>query len=113
MMRRRGRALRRHFGHFGGRGEVIPSRIWRHRSGAGASPYGAVPWTGAPGNRKEDWHMEDMGWTIQWSDGTVGIGRQPFTSKDDAEDWLRRHEERLSEARKIQEKYARRTRKGR
>ena len=82
-----------------GSGEVVPSRRWKHRNGATASPYGAVPWTGAPGNRKEDWSKETVGWTIQWGDGTVGIGRQPFKTQAEAQAWLNKENARLAEAR--------------
>jgi hypothetical protein len=84
----------------GGRGEVIPSRHWRHRSGATASPYGAVPWTGAPGDREEDWQMETSGWTIQWEDGTVGIGRMPSPTREEAEAWLEQDRARREGARR-------------
>jgi hypothetical protein len=79
-------------------GEVIPSRRWVHRGGRTASIYGAVPWTGVPGDREEDWHMEHAGWTIQWSDGTVGIGRVPFETREQAEAWLEKERSRLREA---------------
>lgn len=85
----------------GGRGEVIPSRRWKNkRTGATASPYGAVPWTGAPGDRKEDWELENVGWTIQWADGTTGIGRVPFPTREEAEDWLERDRARREAARR-------------
>jgi hypothetical protein len=71
------------------KGEVIESKRWKHKeSGATASLFGAVPWSGAPGDRKEDWQLEGVGWTIRWDDGTVGIGRQPFKSKAEAEEHL-------------------------
>lgn len=70
-------------------GEVIPSKRWENKTtGATASIYGAVPWTGAPGDREEDWELKTVGWTIRWSDGTTGIGRQPFESQREAQDWL-------------------------
>ena len=76
----------------GATGEVIPSKRWKHKqTGATASLYGAVPWTGAPGDRKEDWHLEEVGWTISWPDGTIGIGRPPFKSKAEAEKWVEEH----------------------
>jgi hypothetical protein len=74
---------------YSGAGEVIPSKRWKHKdSGALASLYGAVPWSGAPGDRKEDWQLEDVGYTIQWSDGTVGTGQKPFKTEDEAHKWL-------------------------
>lgn len=67
-------------------GEVIPSRRWVHTSGRQASPYGAVPWTSEAD--RENWTMETVGWTIQHPDGTIGIGRQPFTTKEEAQAWV-------------------------
>ncbi len=73
-------------------GKVIPAKRWENRrTGATASVYGAVPWTGGAGNRQEDWEMVEKGWTISWPDGTVGIGRTPFESKDAAEKWTEEH----------------------
>lgn len=72
-----------------GKGEVIESKQWRHKgTKATASLYGAVPWSGAPGDQEKDWRLESVGWTIRWEDGTIGIGRQPFKSKEEAEEWL-------------------------
>jgi hypothetical protein len=81
-----------------GGGRVIESKHWRHRTGRTASPYGSVPWTGAPGDRESDWQMESAGWTIQWDDGTVGIGRVPFETPEQAEAWLAKERARLQEA---------------
>ena len=76
-------------------GEVIESRRWTHKdTGSTASLYGAVPWSGARGDKKEDWKLESVGWTIRWSDGTVGIGRRPFNSKQEAEEFLEKAQER-------------------
>lgn len=72
-----------------GKGEIIESKRWKHKdTGATASLYGAVPWSGAPGDQKSDWVLENVGWTIRWEDGTVGIGRQPFKTKEEAEEFL-------------------------
>lgn len=80
---------------WGTNGVIIPSRRWKHKAtGATASLYGAVPWSGAPGDRKEDWVLEDVGYTIQWEDGTIGVGRPPFNSKAEAESWLERDKAR-------------------
>lgn len=76
---------------WGTNGVIIKSRRWKHKAtGATASLYGAVPWSGAPGDRKEDWILEDVGYTIQWEDGTIGVGRPPFNSEAEAEAWLER-----------------------
>lgn len=56
---------------------VIRARRWRHRSGRFASIYGALPWTGAPGNTKADWQLEECGWSWQCENGTVGLGCPP------------------------------------
>ena len=77
-------------------GEVIPSKRWEHKTtGRTASIYGAVPWTGGRGDREEDWEMKTVGWTIRWSDGTTGIGRQPFKSRREAQDWLDKYDARM------------------
>lgn len=64
--------------------KVIPTRRWRHRSGRTASLYGAVPWSGAAGDRREDWTLEDAGWTWQNRNGTIGLGRQPAATYEEA-----------------------------
>jgi len=80
---------RGHHVAIGGRGEIIPYRRWKNRTtGATAGLYGSIPWTGAPGDRKEDWAVETVGWTIRWADGTEGVGRQPFQSEQEAQAWL-------------------------
>lgn len=66
--------------------EVIPSRRWRHKSGRCASIYGALPWTGAPGNTQADWTLETSGWTWSMSDGTIGLGRVPAATREEAEE---------------------------
>lgn len=76
--------------------KVIESRVWRHRNGATASIYGSLPWTGAPGNRKEDWTMETRGWTWECSNGTIGLGRVPAATKEEAEEVMRKHNARFA-----------------
>jgi hypothetical protein len=73
-------------------GEVIPSVQWKHKAtGATASLFGAVPWSGSPGDTKEDWEKVTVGWTIRHPDGTIGIGKPPFHSKGEAEKWVEEH----------------------
>jgi hypothetical protein len=74
-------------------GKVIPAKHWKHKGpgSSTASIYGAVPWTGAKGNCKEDWEMVEDGFTIAWPDGTVGIGRPPFANRDAAQKWVDEH----------------------
>jgi hypothetical protein len=69
--------------------KVIPSRRWQHkRDGRCASIYGACPASGAVGDTIDDWHIVDVGWTVQNDDGTVGIGRHPWTKKENADKFL-------------------------
>jgi len=68
-------------------GEVIESKRWIHKSGATASIYGAAPWTDE--SDRCNWEVEKVGYTIQWEDGTVGMGRKPFESKEEAEAFLK------------------------
>jgi hypothetical protein len=70
--------------------EVIPSRRWRHVSGRTASIYGALPWTGAGGNTQADWKMETSGWTWVNDNGTIGLGRPPAATREEAEEVMRK-----------------------
>ena len=91
MRHRKGRALRRRYGHARQRiVAVIPAKIMRHKSGRTASPYGAAPWTGAPGDTEADWTMETVGWTWQNSNGTIGLGRVPAKTREEAEEVMRK-----------------------
>jgi len=81
--RRRGHARQRILG-------VLPARQWRHKfSGRTASIYGAVPWTGGLGNTEKDWEMVTVGWTWENANGTIGLGRIPAKTKDEAEKVMR------------------------
>ena len=65
---------------------------WKHKAtGATASLYGAVPWSGAKGDEKSDWEKVEVGWTIRHPDGTIGIGQKPFHTKEEAEKWVEAH----------------------
>ena len=79
--------------------DVIPARHWVHRTGRTASVYGAVPWTGAPGNQESDWEMETVGWTWQNDDGTVGLGRVPAKTREEAVALMRKINDRLDRIR--------------
>ena len=62
---------------------VIPSRRWEHTNGATASIYGACPWTNdadAP-----NWKIVTVGWTWQHPNGTVGLGRVPAKTREEAQ----------------------------
>ena len=74
-------------------GEVIESRRWRHTgnalypaSGRTASPYGAAPWLSE--NERSAWTLEVVGYTIKHPDGTIGIGKPPFPTREAAQAWI-------------------------
>lgn len=61
--------------------EVIPARRWQHPDGRTASLYGATPGDG--------FVLTMVGWTVQdLRTGTVGIGRKPWESFEDACKWV-------------------------
>jgi len=63
--------------------KVIPSRVWNHiPSGSKASIYGACPWTME--SDKKNWEVVQQGWTWQNSNGTVGLGRRPAATYEEA-----------------------------
>jgi len=65
--------------------EVIESKHWVNRkTGQTASLYGAKPWTG--NGDKSDWVLESRGWTWRLDNGTVGLGRQPVKTYQEALD---------------------------
>lgn len=67
-------------------GTVIEAKVWRHTSGRTASICGAVPWHTAA--ERASWTIETVGYTIQHPDGTRGIGRAPFKTRDEAQAWI-------------------------
>lgn len=72
---------------------VIESKRRRGPGGRTASPYGAAPWTSE--REKSQWHLETVGWTVRDEErGTVGIGRQPWETKREAEEWVEQQEAR-------------------
>lgn len=71
-------------------GTVIESKRYKNVvTGATASIYGSCPWYTAA--EEANWTVESNGWTIEWSDGTVGIGKKPFATKAEAEAWLAKY----------------------
>ena len=71
---------------------VIESRVWiNSETGKRASIYGAVPWHGA---KPDAWQIVPQGYTLQMKNGTVGYGRPPVATREEAEkimaDWLKR-----------------------
>ncbi len=84
--------------------KVIESTVWRNRiTGARASRFGAVPWVNA--TDRDNWSLEPDGYTWVMSNGTVGIGRRPAVSRDEADrvmrDWNRAADERAAEYDKV------------
>jgi hypothetical protein len=70
-------------------GKAIEAKRWRHISGRTASVYGACPWTSEAD--EPNWRIESAGWTVQHPDGTTGIGRVPFATKEEADAWIAAH----------------------
>lgn len=62
---------------------VIESKCWCHVSGRTASLYGAAPWTSAAD--KPNWRIETRGYTIKNPDGTIGCGRPPCATREEAQ----------------------------
>lgn len=71
--------------------EVIESKVWRNTvTGQTASIYGACPWV-SPAD-KPYWVIEVRGWTVRNPyTGEVGIGRQPWATKEEAQQWADTH----------------------
>jgi len=70
--------------------KVIEARAWKHGpSGRLASLHGACPW-GAESERI-DWAIVSTGWTVAHPDGTTGIGRVPFKTREEAQAWVDAH----------------------
>ena len=77
--------------------EVVESKRWKnHVTGETASIYGAVPWT-----RSADegaWSMETVGWTVRNTrTNTVGVGRVPWGTRTEAQQWADTENARLSQ----------------
>lgn len=63
--------------------EVIPSIRWYNkRTKQTASIYGAVPWT-RPADA-DQWEKQTTGWTWRLDNGTVGLGRAPAKTEQEA-----------------------------
>jgi hypothetical protein len=67
--------------------EIIESKHWKHITGRTASIYGAVPWTSS--DDAGNWSIMSAGWTVRNNQtGTVGTGRKPFQTKEEAEAFI-------------------------
>lgn len=63
--------------------EVIPSKVWKNKNtGATASIYGAVPYHTTA--EAEGWEIITRGFTWVNSNGTVGLGRVPAKTYEEA-----------------------------
>jgi hypothetical protein len=63
--------------------EVIPAKRWKNTiTGATASIYGAVPWSSD--SEKQQWTLETVGFTWRVDNRTVGIGRVPAKTEEEA-----------------------------
>jgi hypothetical protein len=64
--------------------DIIPAKVYVHQeTGHKVSVYSAHP---GPG-----YVIAEVGWTVVNSDGTIGIGRQPWPYKTEAEAWFRQN----------------------
>lgn len=69
--------------------EVIESKRWRNvNTNATASIYGAVPYTSDAD--KPNWIIETVGWTWRNDNGTVGLGRAPAKTREEALEVMQR-----------------------
>lgn len=63
---------------------IIESRVWNNKqTGMRASIYGACPWTQE--SDKPNWEMIVVGFTWTLDNGTVGLGRVPAQTREEAE----------------------------
>jgi hypothetical protein len=63
--------------------EVIPAKKWKNKvTGQTASLYGAVPYTTTA--EAEGWEVITVGWTWRNSNGTIGLGRVPAATYEEA-----------------------------
>lgn len=69
--------------------EVIPARHWQNmRTGQTASLYGGLPWRSDA--ERAEWKIVSAGWTWRKVDGTIGLGRRPAETREEAESIMAR-----------------------
>jgi len=74
--------------------QVIESLQWRNkRTGATASVYGAAPYVSDADAK--DWETEAVGFTWRNDNGTVGLGRMPAKTREEAEAIMREFNDRM------------------
>jgi hypothetical protein len=67
--------------------KVIESKHWIRDDGITASLYGSCPWYSD--TERSRWKVESRGWTIHdTKTNTVGLGRKPFITKEEAETFV-------------------------
>lgn len=67
--------------------DIIESKRWVCDDGRTASVYGSVPWMSDA--ERPQWRIQVVGYTVQHKKtGTVGIGRKPWQTLQEAQDWL-------------------------
>ncbi len=67
--------------------EVIEARRWKHTtSGRTASIYGAMPYTSQ--DDKPNWTIETIGYTWRTSDHTIGMGKVPAKTREEAQAYM-------------------------
>ena len=67
--------------------EIIESKHWKHTSGRTASIYGAVPYYND--HDAKEWEIVSCGFTVRnLKTGTVGIGRPPFKTIEEAQAFI-------------------------
>lgn len=75
--------------------EVVESRVWSNATtGATASIYGACPWTSDA--EREQWDLKITGWTWRLANGTIGMGRKPVDTREEAEEIMTQHNARIA-----------------
>ena len=82
--------------------EPIESKLWRNNQGRSASIYGALPYLSEAQRIAEDWRVVITGWTVRnLTDGTIGIGRLPWDTREQANEWISTHARVSSPAYKL------------
>lgn len=75
--------------------EVIEAHVWVNTTtGATASIYGACPWTSD--TEKASWEIQARGYTWRLDNGTIGLGRKPAATREEAETIMATHNARIA-----------------
>jgi hypothetical protein len=65
--------------------DYVESMRWQSNNGQTASVYGSVPYHSEEQKIKEGWKVVKTGWIPMWKDGTVGGGRPPHATLEEAQ----------------------------